>query len=800
MPRSSSARLLALSLALLPALLPFRPVVADDIDESGAAKKVTALLAEDLKNDPREIWRLSEALKQPGKAAVKPLRAALPAAPPARKLAIARALLLLDDHAQAMGVLRALVEDPKTETVLSVAALRLVADEGELDEEEWLAGRIDSALEPEVKLAMARGLWQLNRSHKGKGKEVMLQFLRSTDPDLRALGALALGEIGAGSEAKAVLQELRDEPTERGRSAALLLRILLLQQEQEQALRTGPAAPPPGTPGPAPVASSWPLLDEIKALIQRTYYDVEKSSDAKRLEDAAASGFTSALDPNTQYFPPEWNARFQQMMDSSYGGIGAYVGGDPKQAEPFKISRPIFGGPVDRAGLRAGDEITSIDGQPTEGLSQEECVRRLKGVAGTKVVVTVGRRGWTEEKDFELVRARITIPTTAYDVLPGKIGFVQILSFVDETASEVEKILDEFEAAGIVGLVVDLRGNQGGWLKGAVDIASQWLPKGTLICTEKTRPSVYPPREDRSTGAGDRRHQVPMVVLMNRDTASASEILSGSLQVNGRARLVGTMSYGKATMQIPWELASRPGEPFTDLETVLPGGRVAPGNRRYDGPERFTDANGNGRYDPGEAFSDSNGNGRFDAGEPFQDVNGNGRWDPGAMMKLTVGQYLLPDGRFLVHDWKIVDGKVRADGALEPDVEPKREELDLWELQALNAIEKTGAVKTYVEQLAEKHAGEIAALARSDRADPASYPDFDAFYQGLNTKVSPSAVRFLVRFHLRRRMGDELRRELVGDIVDDHTLQAGLRDLFQTLKKDPASEPDLAFLAKPPPR
>jgi carboxyl-terminal processing protease len=795
MSRLPSAGVLALSLALLTAFVPFRPVRADDIEESGAAKRVTALLAKDLKDDPRDIWKLSDELKEQGKAAVKPLRAALTGANPARKLAIARALVLLDDHTQAMGVLKGLVEDDKTDTVLSVAALKLVAQEGELDEEEWLASRLESTLEPEVKLAMARGLWQLNRSNKGKGKEVMLQFLRSTDSDLRAQGALALGEIGAGAEAKAVLQELREEPTERGRSAALLLTILHLQQEREQNLRVGP--PPGTTVAPPPTGGQWPLLDEIKSVLQRAYVDVAKVADTKRLEDAAAAGLTEVLDPNTQYFPPEVNARFMEMMDHSYGGIGAYVGGEPKIGEPFKISRPIFGGPVDRAGLRAGDIIRAIDGHPTEGLSQEECVRRLKGPAATKVVITVFRRGWTEDKDFALIRARITVPTTAYDVLPGKIGFLQIQGFADETANEVARILDEFDRTGIEGLVVDLRGNTGGWLKGAVDIASQFLPRGTLICTERTRPGVLPSREDRSSGAGDRRRQVPMVVLMNRDTASASEILAGALQVNGRARLVGTMSYGKATMQIPWDLSSRPGEPFTDLENVLPDGRVMAKNSRYDGPERFTDGNGNGRWDAGETFNDANQNRRFDAGEPFQDVNGNGRWDPGAALKLTVGQYLLPDGRFLEHKWKVVDDKVKADGALEPDVEPKAEELDLWELQGLNALEKSGVVKEYVDGLFEKHAAVLPGIARSDRHDPKAYPGFDEFFAKLDTKVSPEAVRFLVRIHVRRRIGDELRRELVGDIVDDLTLQAGLRDLFKSLKKDLSAEPDLAFLAAP---
>ena len=778
-------------LALLLAALPFQAARADDIEVSGATKVVTALLEKELGNDPREVWRRSDELAAPGKAALKPLRDALEKASPPHKLAIGRALVLLDDHTKAMGVLRTLAADESLDLLLRVAAVRLIADEGELEEAEWLGANLDTTLTPEVKLAMARALWQLNRANKGKGKEVLLQFLRSTDPDLRAQGALALGEIGAGQEAKAVLQELRDEPTERGRSATLLLRILHLQEEQERRLREGPTGVQPAQPSQG---GSWPLLDEIQDLLRRAYYDPDRVRDAK-LEDAAASGLTDVLDPNTEYFSPEINARFMDMMDSSYGGVGAYVSGNPKSAEPFLISRPIFGGPVDRAGLRAGDWIKRIDGQSTEGVPQEECVRRLKGLAGTKVVVTVFRRGWTEDKDFELVRARITIPTTAYDLLPGKIGFLQIYGFADETANEVGRILDGFEAQGIEGLIVDLRWNTGGWLKGAVDIASQFLPRGTLICTERTRAGVRAPREDRSAGTGDRRKQVPMVILMNRETASSSEILAGALQVHGRARLVGTMSYGKGTMQLPLPLSSRPGEIFTDQTTVLPNGRTLGPNGAYDGPERFVDANGNGVWDPGEAFTDANGNARYDAGEPFTDANGNKRWDPGAAFKVTIGQYVLPDGRTLKHEFKVLEGKVKPQGGLAPDVEPGAKELDLWELQAMGALEKGGAVKAYVTKLFEQDAEAMRRLARSDRRDPRAYPGFEEFYKGLDTKLSEQAVRQLVRYHVRRQVGDELRRELEGDIVDDTTLQAGLKDLYKSLGRDLAADPDLAFLA-----
>lgn len=802
MPRPSVPALLAVLLALLP----YAPARADDeIEASAAAKSVTELLSKDLGKDPRGLWRTALALEQLGRAALAPLREALAApdaaAHPERRLVIARALVLLDDHTKGLEAVRAVVEDAQADAGLRAAALRIVADEGELEEADWLGERLDTELVPEVKLAMAQGLWRLNRANKGKGKEILLQFLRSTDPDLRAAGALALGEIGAASEAKSVLLELRDEPTERGRSAALLLRLLLMEQERDQELRTpSPAAPAaPGVPlvptAPAP-AGAWPLLDEIRDILQKAYYDTEKVRAAK-LEDAAAEGLSAALDPHSGYLSPEENARLLESLDPSYGGVGAYVQNDVNNRDAFTISRPIFGGPIDRAGLRSGDVVTAIDGHPTAGLSVDECVRRLKGPAATNVVITVFRRGWTETKDFELTRARITVPTTAYDVLPGKIGFLQITSFSEETAAEVAHVLDELDAAGIEGLIVDLRSNGGGYLRSAVDIASQWLPKGALVVSERGRQGVMPSKEHRSTGAGERRRNVPIVVLMNQFTASAAEILSGALQVHGRARLVGTMSYGKGTVQFPLDLASRPGEPFVDRERPAAGGRMVAPNGRYDGPEKFTDANGNGRWDPGEAYADSNGNGQYDPGEAFTDTNQNGRWDPGGGLKVTVGAYYLPDGRNLKRDVKIVDGKVVPIGGLSPDVEPKPEAFDLWEIQAQNALEKTGKVRAWVDSLFEQDHEGMAHLARSDRRDPAAYPGFEAFFAGLDTKLSSQGVRWLVRFHVRRHLGDDLRRELVGDVADDLALQAALRDLFQTLKKDLAAEPDLSFLAPP---
>ncbi len=802
-------RLLPL-LLLVPLLLPATPTRADDIDVSAAQQAITTLLQEDPGTDPRDLWRLSESLAATGKPAIQPLREAAPSATPPRRLAIARALIILEDYTKGLELLKGLVDDESVPDDLKVPAIRLIGEEGELEEAEWLEDRIDKTFEPRIKMAMARALWALNFTNKKKGKDVLLAYLKSTDPDLRAEGALALGEIGAAADARPVLRELRDEPTERGRSAAFLLKILELEQQQEQSLRGPSPEPDPDLTGGK--ADRWPLLNEIFDTLEKLYVDPEKI-DHRKIEDAMAAGINEALDPFTDYLSPEQNAKLREGLDPTYGGVGAYVYNDPQNQERFTISRPIFGGPLYRAGLRTGDVVLSIEGKSTEGMSVEEAVHLLKGPPGTGVVVSIYRRGWDEPRPFTLTRARITIPTTAYDILPGRIGFLQILSFSQDTTEEVSRILDLFQKQGIRGLIIDLRFNGGGYLHAAVGIASQFLPRGTLVVSEKGRRGVQEERKHYSSGDGDKRPRVPIVVLANQATASAAEILSGALKIEGGATLVGKMTYGKGSVQRPWPLHTRPGEPFEDqVRDVAVSYDDKNGNEKfdpgepvrlrpmkdgvYDDPEKFVDANGNGVYDPGESFTDENLNGKWDDGEPFEDRNGNGIWDPGANLKLTIAAYYLPDGTRLQRKTEIVDGKTVVTGGIKPDIEAEPEPVDFWVLQQQREIEAGDKIDAYVDKLFEEHPDLMLRLARSDQDDPSLYPGFDAFVKSLDTPLSPEDVRFVVRFNVRRHIGDDLGRELVGDVVDDLPLQAALRSLFGKMGVDLGSVEDLEFLAK----
>jgi C-terminal peptidase prc len=799
---------LALAFLLLGAL-PAAPSRADDIDEATATRAIEGILREDPGTDVRKAWALADSLKAGGKPAIRPLREVAASATPGRRLAIGRALVLLEDFTAGLTQLRRLVEEAEAPVEVKVGALRVIGEEGEIEESEWLADRLDVTHDPTVKMAMAKALWTLNLPNKGKGKEVLLQYLESEDADLQAQGALALGEIGAAAEARPVLARLRTEPTERGRSAAFLLRVLDLEAVAERRATEAPApaplAPVPSTTPPG----RWPLLDEIKRVLEKYYLEPEKVRSAD-LEDSAAEGFTEALDPHSQYLTPKEHALLLDDLNRSYAGVGAYVFLDPDNQDRFTISRPIFGGPVYQAGLRTGDVITHINGEEIKGLTVEENVRRLKGPPGTSVTVTVYRQGWNGSRDFTLTRRRITIPTTAFDVLPGNVGFLQILSFSEETPDEVARIVQEFHRQGVAGLLIDLRYNGGGYLPVAVRIASEFLPQGALVVSEKGREGVWRPKRHVSTGAGDQRPRVPIVVLVNQGTASAAEILSGALQIHKRARLVGTMTFGKGSVQMPVELTSRPGEEFEDRPRDVPiftdsngNGELDPGeavkhvrrlNGSYDPPEKFEDRNGNGRHDPGEPFQDENVNGRFDEGEPFKDRDGDGVWDPGGALKVTVAHYFLPDERTLKRETKKVGNEYRTVGGIQPDVEEDAESLDVWEFQAQRQLEGEGKVRAYVEKIAKDDPALVRRLARSDRGDPAAYPGFDAFYDSLDTRLDEDGVRWLVRWNVRRLVGDDLGRELVGDVVDDAQLRTALLDLLETMGRDPKSVEDLAFL------
>jgi hypothetical protein len=288
--------------------------------------------------------------------------------------------------------------------------------------------------------------------------------------------------------------------------------------------------------------------------------------------------------------------------------------------------------------------------------------------------------------------------------------------------------------------------------------------------------------------------------------------------------VLGERTFGKGSMQQTLELSSWPGEPFEDIpqrnglydwgERYQDGngnGRWDPGepfedsarpNGRYDEAEAYEDTNGNGKHDGGEPFTDDNQDGIWNAAERFTDTNGNGRYDNGAAMKFSVARYYLPDGRNFTRTrvWDDAKKAYAYKGGVEPDVPLEAERMELSVLVEYRHLQEDGIFRGYVEERWTKHHDLLTKLAFYDGRDTAAYPDFDAFYEGLRTRLSKQEVRRGLRFEARRRVSMERAEEIYADLSDDNVLLRGVTDVLRRLEIAPDSVPEYKKLieAYPP--
>lgn len=270
---------------------------------------------------------------------------------------------------------------------------------------------------------------------------------------------------------------------------------------------------------------------------------VDQPVDDLALMQGAIRGMMEALgDEQTFYMEPRVYENETSSLQGSYEGIGAYVDTD---GEYLTIVSPIEGSPAAQAGLRPGDKIIAIDGEDMTGVAPEEARLRVLGPEGTTVVLTVAREGAPEPLEFSIVRAKITIRSAEGRMLEDGIGYVDINTFGERTTAELRQALDELMAQNPRGLIIDLRNNPGGYLTTSVEVSSEFIEDGVILYEEfgDGRREEY-----RALGNG-RATDIPLVVLINQGSASASEILAGALQDYGRATIVGVQSYGKGSVQ-----------------------------------------------------------------------------------------------------------------------------------------------------------------------------------------------------------------------------------------------------------
>lgn len=289
-------------------------------------------------------------------------------------------------------------------------------------------------------------------------------------------------------------------------------------------------------------------IESLEEIIRDRFYLAEMTDE--QLEEGIYRGMLSALDdPYSEYYTEAELRDLMTQTEGIYYGIGAYVELDKETSLP-KISRAIADTPAEEADLRPDDLIYKVDGELTYGLSLTEAVALIKGPEGTTVTLTIIRDGESDYLEKTIVRKRVESPTVEFEMLDEEIAYIQITEFDDVTVDQFADALAQAKGSDMKGLILDLRANPGGALSAVVDIARMILPKGLIVYTEDKAGKRVEYNCD-----GKRELKVPLVVLIDGNSASASEILAGAIQDYELGTLVGTTTFGKGIVQqiIPLE-------------------------------------------------------------------------------------------------------------------------------------------------------------------------------------------------------------------------------------------------------
>ncbi|MHC4831566.1 MAG: S41 family peptidase, partial [Planctomycetota bacterium] len=493
-----------------------------------------------------EVFDIARELDRLGASGLTAVKEALPEAGPRARLGLARYLLGQRERKMALASLEETIRGEDVEAAASAAEMieRYAEDKKEVLR---LKSILEQVREPSVKIAVAKALRA--RANDTKAEAVLKDYLKSGEFEVRANAALALAEIGNVAAAKSVLNELADEPTDRGKRAKSLLyqdklveslrrsgglsgdkhtkrleaKVDALKEELEKTQKKAEAAAAAAAKGgggkaKAPAAKGYKLLEELTKNIKEYYVEEDERTEDKQLFDEAAKGMVGSLDPFSSYMTEKETQDFRQSMSGSYAGIGAVVSIDPKD-KLLTIIRPIYSGPAYKAGLRSLDKITKVEGESTFGKKVEQLVTKLKGKPDTPVKISVFRKGWKKEREFTLMRGTITLKSVHHKMLPGKIGYISLSQFGDKAVDEIEDAMTELEQQGMRAMIFDLRNNPGGLLTAAVDISDKFLKDNKLIVYSQGRNKRIAPRRDYRTRQTSTHPDIPLVVLINGASA-----------------------------------------------------------------------------------------------------------------------------------------------------------------------------------------------------------------------------------------------------------------------------------------
>lgn len=325
----------------------------------------------------------------------------------------------------------------------------------------------------------------------------------------------------------------------------------------------------------SPVWKAWRIIDErfVPAAVSST---TPVATTTKERNDERVWGMIGGLaaslnDPYSFFLPPQENEQFVQDMSGAFEGVGMEIA---VKNEIITVVSPLKNTPAERAGIKSGDRVLKIDGRETKGLDVAEAVKRIRGPKGTEVVLLISRDGWGEPREMRVTRDVINVPIVETEV-KGDVFVISVATFTSNSPELFRAALREFVLSGKHKLILDLRGNPGGYLEAAVEMGSWFTPAGRVIVSEDYdghAPTII----HRSLGYNVFSDQLRMVILVNKGSASASEILAGALRHYGVATLIGTHTFGKGSVQELIDISPGTALKLTVARWLGPDGKQIP--------------------------------------------------------------------------------------------------------------------------------------------------------------------------------------------------------------------------------
>jgi carboxyl-terminal processing protease len=310
---------------------------------------------------------------------------------------------------------------------------------------------------------------------------------------------------------------------------------------------------------------TWDLVNE--------HFVDPQALQSDKMIDGAIEGMLDSLGDrgHTRYLSPDAARAERQSLDGKFEGIGAYI--DVRDEQPL-IVQPIEGSPAERAGLRAGDLILKVNGEEVRGITVDELRARVRGPKGTSVTLTIQHTDAQTPIDVNVTREEINVPSVSWRMLPDQIALLHLNQFAARSTDEIKQALSDAQAQGATAVVLDLRNNPGGLVNELVGVASQFLPEDTTVLLEQDRSGDRSPRK---TNGGGVAISIPLVVLVNNNSASSAEILAGALQDAGRAKVIGEPTFGTATVLRTYDLNGGAQVRIGTTQWLTPKGEVVRG-------------------------------------------------------------------------------------------------------------------------------------------------------------------------------------------------------------------------------